>query len=79
MLQPAQTLEPETAYTFEVTPGLKDMAGARFAPYRTTFTTAAGATTSDYPVAFDKVLDSIPVIGMAVKGANGCALSIPRR
>src|SRR5688572_5673092 len=55
VLQPAQTLESETAYTFEVTPGLKDMAGTSFAPYTSTFTTAAGATTSDYPVAFDKV------------------------
>src|SRR5688572_24465895 len=55
VLQPATTLEAQTEYTFEVTSGLKDMAGASFAPYTTSFTTAAGATTSDYPVAFDKV------------------------
>ncbi|MDQ3440227.1 MAG: Ig-like domain-containing protein, partial [Planctomycetota bacterium] len=55
VLQPAQTLEPETAYTFEVTTGLKDLAGASFAPFTSTFTTAAGSATSDYPVAFEKV------------------------
>ena len=55
VLQPSTTLEPQTEYTFEVTSGLKDLAGASFAPYTTSFTTAAGATTSDYPVAFDKV------------------------
>ena len=55
VLQPSMTLEPQTEYTFEVTSGLKDLAGTSFAPYRTSFTTAAGATTSDYPVAFDKV------------------------
>lgn len=55
VLQPAEMLQPETAYTFEVTPGLKDSGGACFAPFTSTFTTAAGAATSDYPVAFEKV------------------------
>src|SRR5687767_7783895 len=40
VLQPSTTLEPQTEYTFEVTSGLKDMAGASFAPYTTSFTTA---------------------------------------
>ncbi|MGB7160736.1 MAG: Ig-like domain-containing protein [Tepidisphaeraceae bacterium] len=55
VLQPAQLLEPETAYTFEVTTSLKDTAGTPFHPYTSTFTTAAGAATSDYPIAFEKV------------------------
>jgi glucose/arabinose dehydrogenase len=55
VLQPSAMLQPETAYTFEVTSGLKDTGGSSFAPYTATFTTAAGATTSDYPVAFEKV------------------------
>jgi len=55
VLQPAEVLAPQTAYTFEVTADLKDTAGTPFHPYTATFTTAAGATTSDYPVAFDKV------------------------
>src|SRR5829696_1971219 len=55
VLQPAGMLQPETAYTFEITSGLKDTGGNGFAPYTATFTTAAGATMSDYPVAFNKV------------------------
>jgi len=55
VLQPAEMLQPETAYTFEITRGLKDTNGTGFQPYSATFTTAAGAATSDYPVAFDKI------------------------
>jgi hypothetical protein len=55
VLQPAEMLQPETTYTFEVTRGLKDTGGTSFQPYAATFTTAAGSTMSDYPVAFDKV------------------------
>lgn len=55
VLQPWAVLESETAYTFQITPQVKDTGGASFAPFTATFTTAAGATTSDYPVAFDKV------------------------
>ncbi len=55
VFQPAEMLEPDTAYTFEVTAGLKDTGGTSFAPFTSTFTTAAGAATSDYPVAFEKI------------------------
>jgi glucose/arabinose dehydrogenase len=52
---PDDLLEPDTQYTFEVTDGVKDTSGARFAPFTMTFTTAAGAATGDYPVAFEKI------------------------
>ncbi len=55
VLQPVETLAPQTRYAFEVTAGLKDTAGTPFEPHRMTFTTAAGSSVSDYPVAFDKI------------------------
>jgi hypothetical protein len=39
LYQPYQPLEPETTYTFEVTPDVRDESGASFAPYVITFTT----------------------------------------
>ena len=51
---PEDLLEPNTQYTFEVTDGVKDTSGAKFVPFTLTFTTASGAATSDYPVAFTK-------------------------
>lgn len=55
VLQPAEMLQPATAYTFQVTSGLKDSGGTGFAPFTSTFTTAAGTAMSDYPIAFEKV------------------------
>jgi glucose/arabinose dehydrogenase len=55
VLTPVRPLDPETRYTFEVTPGVRDSAGNRFRPHRATFTTARGGSVADYPVAFDKV------------------------
>src|SRR5581483_1923601 len=52
---PDDLLEPNTQYAFEVTDGVKDTKGAKFVPYTLTFTTAAGAATSDLPVAFEKI------------------------
>jgi glucose/arabinose dehydrogenase len=52
---PDDLLDASTEYSFEVTDGVKDTSGARFVPYTLEFTTASGAATSDYPVAFDKI------------------------
>jgi hypothetical protein len=53
-LQPVAYLEKNTQYTFQVTSGLKDTAGASFAPYTSKFTTGntEPATSS---IRFDKV------------------------
>ena len=55
VVTPNDLLDADTEYTFEVTDGVKDTSGARFAPFVMTFKTASGAATSDYPVAFDKI------------------------
>src|SRR5688572_20297682 len=55
VLQPVGMLQPSTSYTFEVTAALRDTSGAAFQPHKTTFTTAAGAPVSRYPIAFEKV------------------------
>ncbi len=53
-LQPVEYLEKNTKYTFQVTSGLKDTAGASFAPYTSTFTTGnTEPATSN--IRFDKV------------------------
>jgi uncharacterized repeat protein (TIGR01451 family) len=39
VLQPIEILAANTAYTFEVTEGLKDLAGSSFVPFTSTFTT----------------------------------------
>jgi glucose/arabinose dehydrogenase len=54
--QPIDLLEPSTQYTFEVTGTLSDTSGSHFAPFKMTFTTAAGSASSEFPVAFEKVL-----------------------
>lgn len=53
---PLDRLEPSTQYTFEIKPGVKDTAGDWFIPFKMNFTTAAGAATSDFPVAFEKIV-----------------------
>src|SRR5688500_2768763 len=55
VLQPIGPLQSGTSYTFEVTPRLRDTSGAAFQPFKSTFTTAAGAVLSTYPVAFEKI------------------------
>jgi glucose/arabinose dehydrogenase len=55
VVTPLDLLDANTEYTFEVTDGVRDTSGARFMPFTVTFTTAAGATTESYPVAFTKI------------------------
>ena len=56
VLRPAEPLEPNTQYTFEVNAGVRDTAGAAFNYYASKFTTAAGAgTPAELPVAFEQV------------------------
>ena len=43
VLTPTGLARPNTSYTFEVTSGVKDTAGAAFAPYESTFTTGTPA------------------------------------
>ena len=56
VLQPLALLAAHTPYTFEVTAGLRDLAGQPFLPYAASFTTGAtptGAPTSD--ILFEQV------------------------
>lgn len=47
VLQPAAPLESNTTYTFEVTDGVKDLSGAAFLPFSSTFTTGTGVSGDD--------------------------------
>lgn len=55
VLQPATPLEPNTQYTFEITPGVVDTAGSPFRYFKTNFTTAAAGRAEQFPAAFEKV------------------------
>ncbi|HEX4795357.1 MAG TPA: Ig-like domain-containing protein, partial [Humisphaera sp.] len=55
VLRPANTLDLNTQYTFEVTPNVKDTSGRAFAPYHATFTTAAATRFGKFPAAFERV------------------------
>jgi glucose/arabinose dehydrogenase len=55
VLRPRDPLEPNTQYTFEINSGVRDTAGASFQYFASKFTTAAGATVTEMPVAFDRV------------------------
>ena len=55
VLTPMDLLEPNTRYTFTVTPKVTDTSGAYFEPFEMTFTTAAGSLAQNYPVAFEKL------------------------
>lgn len=61
VLTPAQPLEPNTQYTFEVTPGVLDTAGSPFVYFKASFTTAAATKPQDFPAAFTKV--ALPTAG----------------
>lgn len=54
VLTPAELLSPRTKYTFEIK-GVKDTTGAELLPFSMTFTTGAGAPTTQFPAAFDKI------------------------
>ena len=49
VLKPLEPLEPNTQYTFEVTPGVADTGGAPFVYYSARFTTAAAQQARDVP------------------------------
>ncbi|MEV0679066.1 Ig-like domain-containing protein [Actinosynnema sp. NPDC050436] len=53
-LSPTAPLAPQTLYRFDVTDGVRDVAGNRFLPWSSVFTTGAGA--GGGPIAFDKVV-----------------------
>ena len=61
VLRPISLLEANTAYTVEVTAGLKDVAGAPFVPHQSGFTTGTGTSVSDPSLKFQKVsLANVP-------------------
>ena len=56
VLTPVDTLEAATGYRFEITDGVKDVAGNAFLPHLSTFSTGQIASGTGIPgVAFDKV------------------------
>jgi N-acetylneuraminic acid mutarotase len=56
VLQPKQALDQNTNYSFEVTGGVKDLSGASFLPYATTFTTGIASSVNGITgVAFAQV------------------------
>src|ERR1700733_10981094 len=54
VFQPQNMLDTGTKYAFKCD-GVRDTGGAEFRPFEMTFTTAADAALSAYPVAFEKV------------------------
>lgn len=55
VLKPLQPLEVNALYVFEVLPHLRDTAGASFQPFKSSFSTAAGTSYSEFPAAAEKV------------------------
>jgi hypothetical protein len=53
--RPVANLAPNTSYTFEVTSGVKDSAGAGFAPFTSTFTTGTQTSPIDASIQFERV------------------------
>ncbi|MEO6289496.1 MAG: Ig-like domain-containing protein, partial [Ginsengibacter sp.] len=54
-LVPASKLKSNTAYTFNITNGVKDLSGASFISYSSTFTTGRDSTGGLQNVKFDKI------------------------
>lgn len=54
--RPVSNLLPNTSYTFSVTAGLKDVSGAGFAPFTSTFTTGTQVSPVDTSIKFEKVV-----------------------
>lgn len=54
-LVPSSPLKLGTSYTFSITSGVKDLSGAAFIPYSSSFITGAGSTSELTNVAFDTV------------------------
>ncbi|MEO6329430.1 MAG: Ig-like domain-containing protein [Ginsengibacter sp.] len=55
ILVPASSLNLNTTYNFYITDGVKDLSGASFIPYTSTFTTGMFSTTKMLNVKFNKV------------------------
>jgi glucose/arabinose dehydrogenase len=59
VLKPLEPLEPNTQYSFEVTPGVADTGGTPFVYYSARFTTVATSNAESFPAAFEKVALSV--------------------
>ena len=57
-LAPGTSLAANTQYRFDVTDGVRDLAGASFTPYAATFTTGADGKIYDPSVSFDKIVQT---------------------
>src|SRR5688500_16818392 len=55
VLQPREPLEPNTQYSFELTPGVCDTGGSPFVYYSARFTTVASSKPERFDAAFEKV------------------------
>ncbi len=55
VLQPTDSLDPNTSYTFEINDLLKDTNGAGFLPYTMSFTTGQVTAQPDSSIAFEKI------------------------
>ncbi len=54
-LVPSSSLKLNTTYKFHITSGVKDLSGASFVPYSSTFTTTSTPTTIISTIKFDKI------------------------
>jgi hypothetical protein len=61
VLRPGSNLAANTSYTFEVTSGLKDLSGAAFVPFTSTFTTGTQVSPTDTSIQYQHVaLANVP-------------------
>lgn len=69
VLQPTALLDPNTTYVFQVTDGVKDLSGASFRPFSSTFTTGALGGNTNAGIVFDKIalptVTSLPYTSLA--------------
>jgi hypothetical protein len=70
VLQPIEALDPQTEYTFEVTPNVRDTSGVSFRPYKTTFVTGQDRAMVNFPGGFEKIPQpttvGMPVINLVI-------------
>jgi len=69
ILQPSVLLDPNTNYTFQITPGVQDSTGVPVTPYSIAFTTGTAGATVDPSIAFQQI---------ALPTAQGVAFSAVR-
>jgi glucose/arabinose dehydrogenase len=55
VVTPQGVLDPDTEYQFVVTGGVRDLSGAAFVPFSSTFTTGTATTPTDTSVAFEPI------------------------